>query len=166
MKDHPTFLHAAAIVAKSRPDARFVVIGGGPERYSRELRALAGQLGIPDRIVWTGIIGDMPSAYRALDICCLSSAFGEGTPNVIAEAMACGVPCVVTDVGDSRIVVGETGIVVPPKDPEALAGGLATMAERIAEEPGLREAVRACIESRFSLSMLVNKTSEALLRLS
>ncbi len=161
MKGHPTFLRAAAIFAKSRPDARFVCIGGGPESYLRELRALAGKLAIEDKIVWTGIIDDMPAAYSALDICCSSSAFGEGTPNCVAEAMACGVPCVVTDVGDSRIVVGETGFVVPRDDPPALAAGLQTMAGRITRDAGLGEAARDRIVSGFSLSGLVDKTSEA-----
>jgi glycosyltransferase involved in cell wall biosynthesis len=165
MKDHRTFLKAAAILAKSRANARFVCIGSGPDGYVNELHSLARELGADGRIVWTGIINDMPSAYRALDICCSSSAFGEGTPNCVAEAMACGVPCVVTDVGDSRLVVGETGIAVPPNDPEALARGLAIMANRIVQEPELGNAARARIVSNFSLPMLVAKTSEALLAL-
>ena len=127
---------------------------------------LARELGIEDRVVWTGIINDMPSAYRALDIVCSSSAFGEGMPNCVAEAMACGVPCVVTDVGDSRLVVGETGIVVPPEDPEALARGLETMAKRIAQDSELGKAARTRIVSEFSLAMLVAKTSEVLRALS
>jgi len=79
--------------------------------------------------------------------------------------MACGVPCVVTDVGDLRLVVGGTGIVVPPNDPEALARGLAIMANRIVQEPELGKAARARIVYSFSLPMLVAKTSEALLAL-
>ncbi|PWT83989.1 MAG: group 1 glycosyl transferase [Acidobacteria bacterium] len=165
MKDYSVFLKAASIFAKFRPDARFVCIGDGPDRYTLELRALARELQIDSKIVWTGSIEDMPSAYRALDICCSSSAFGEGTPNCVAEAMACGVPCVVTDVGDSRLVIGETGVLVPPKNPEALAEGLATMAKRIAENSELGKVVRERITSAFSVSMLVDKTSEALLGL-
>jgi glycosyltransferase involved in cell wall biosynthesis len=79
--------------------------------------------------------------------------------------MVCGVSCVVTDVGDSRLVVGGTGIVVPPDDPEALARGLGIMANRIVLEPELGKTARARIVSSFSLPMLVAKTSEALLAL-
>ena len=153
MKDHQTFLRAAAILANSRADARFVCIGAGPERYTSDLKTLAGELGIGDKVIWPGLIlHDMPAAYNALDICCSSSAFGEGTSNAIAEAMACGVPCVVTDVGDSKLIVGDMGILVPPKNPEALSAGLAVMAERLSENPQLPHAVRERIELRLSLS--------------
>jgi glycosyltransferase involved in cell wall biosynthesis len=164
MKDHPTFLKAAAIFTKSRPDARFVCIGSGPHRYLGELRTLAKECGVGDKTVWTGIVDDMPSAYRALDICCLSS-LGEGTPNCVAEAMACGIPCVVTDVGDARRIVGETGIVVPPQDPQALAEGWTAMAERLVLEPEVGHAARARVNRIFSTSKLVQTTSDILLKL-
>jgi glycosyltransferase involved in cell wall biosynthesis len=106
----------------------------------------------------------MPAAYNALDICC-SSSYTEGTSNAIAEAMACGVPCVVTDVGDSKLIVGETGILVPPKNPEALSAGWLAMTERLSDDPQLPQAVRERIELRLSLAALVRKTSEALLDL-
>jgi glycosyltransferase involved in cell wall biosynthesis len=166
MKDHQTFLKAAAILANSRADARFVCIGTGPERFTSDLKTLASELGLGDNVIWPGpILGDMTAAYNALDICCSSSSFGEGTSNAVAEAMACGVPCVVTDVGDSKLIVGETGIVVPPKNPEALSAGWAAMAERLSENPQLRDAVRARVESRLSLSALVRNTSDTLLGL-
>lgn len=166
MKDHQTFLSAAAILANSRADARFVCIGTGPERFASDLKTLAGELGLGDKVTWPGLIlHDMPAAYNALDICCSSSSFGEGTSNAIAEAMACGVPCVVTDVGDSKLIVGETGILVPPKNPEALSAGWVAMAERLSENPELRDAVRARIESRLSLTALVRNTSDILLDL-
>lgn len=165
MKDHPTFLRAAEIFAQARPDARFICIGGGPEAYMGELRMLARALGLAEKVIWPGFIfHEMPAAYNALDICC-SSSYSEGTPNVVAEAMACGVPCVVTDVGDSRQIVGETGIVVPPKNPEALAAGWAQMARRIVEDPQLCDSVRERIKSRLSLPALVQNTSEVLLGL-
>jgi glycosyltransferase involved in cell wall biosynthesis len=166
MKDHHTFLRAAALLANSRADARFACIGAGPERYTSDLKTLAGELGLGDKVIWPGLIlGDMPAAYNALDICCSSSSFGEGTSNAIAEAMACGVPCVVTDVGDSKLIIGETGVLVPPKNPEALSAGLAVMAERLNENPQLPHAVRERIESRLGIAALVCKTSETLLGL-
>lgn len=165
LKDHQTFLKAAARFADTRPDARFVCIGGGPEKYFHDLRRRADELGLGDKVNWTGfILDDMPAAYNALDICC-SSSYTEGTSNAIAEAMACGVPCVVTDVGDSKMIVGETGILVPPKNPEALSAGWATMAERLSENPHLPHAVRERIELRLSLAALVHRTSEIFLDL-
>jgi len=86
-------------------------------------------------------------------------------PNCVVEAMACGVPCVVTDVGDSRVVVAELGVVVPANSPESLANGWAAMARRIVERPKLHEAIRDRIESRFSVATLVQGTSNALLSL-
>lgn len=166
VKDHTTFLRAAALFAQVRPEARFVCIGGGPEKYADELRGLSDKLGLTETVLWPGfILDDLSAAYNALDICTSSSSYGEGTPNVLCEAMACGVPCVVTAVGDSPQVVGETGIIVPPRNPEALAAGWAEMARRTAENPQLRDGARARIESRFSLSALVYRTSEALLNL-
>ena len=164
IKDHETFLRAAAILARSRSDARFVCVGGGPDHYLNELRHLAGHLGLTNQVVWLGSLRDMSSAYNALDLCC-SSSFGEGMPNAVAEAMACGVPCVVTDVGDSALVVGDTGVVVPPRNPERLAAGLAALADRTKQDPALGNAARERIESRLSMSALICNTSEALLAL-
>ena len=164
IKDHTTFLRAAAIFARSRPEARFICIGGGPRKYADELQALGRQLGLTDRVIWPGFVGDMPAAYNALDLCC-SSSYGEGTSNAIAEAMACAVPCVVTNVGDSAFIVGDTGIVVPPKDPEALAAGWTALLNLMTQNPLLGNAARARIESRLSLSALIRDTSQALLAL-
>ncbi len=165
MKDHTTFLRAAAIFAKSHPEARFVCIGGGPKEYVRELQVLSEKLGLIDKVILLGAFVDMPAAYNALDISCLSSAYGEGTPNCISEAMACGIPCVVTDVGDSRLVVGETGIVVPPRNPEALAAGWTALAKRIEQSPQIRQLARMRVQLGFGVDALVHKTSEALLNL-
>jgi len=162
MKDHETFLRAAAIFARVRAEARFVCVGDGPDQYSRDLRNLSHQLGLADKVIWAGFVHNMPTAYNALDICC-SSSYGEGCSNAVAEAMSCGIPCVVTDVGDSRLIVDEIGIVVPPRNPEALAAGWGAMAERIRQNPELRFAVRERIISQFSLSALIGNTSEALL---
>jgi glycosyltransferase involved in cell wall biosynthesis len=165
IKDHPTFLRAAAILAGSRPDVTFVCIGGGPEEYARDLRNLADDLGLQGRVIWPGFVTkDMAAAYNALDLCS-SSSYGEGTSNAIAEAMACGVPCVVTDVGDSALIVGDTGVVVPPKNPDALAVGWAAMIERLAGNPGLRAAARKRIESNLSAETLVANMSNTLLGL-
>jgi glycosyltransferase involved in cell wall biosynthesis len=142
MKDHAAFIKAAALVARHHQDVRFVAVGSGPPQYSKQMCSLVGQNQISDRFVWAGARDDMLAVYNALDIACSSSAFGEGTPNAIAEAMACGVPCVVTDVGDSAFLVGDTGVVVPPHNVAALAEGLSKsitmLRQRQTADPRLR----------------------------
>jgi glycosyltransferase involved in cell wall biosynthesis len=159
IKDHPTFLKAAVLLSDDRNDVRFVCIGSGPEGYLAELRQLAEEYGIGNRVIWAGERDDMPAVYNALDIVC-SSSVSEGLPNAIAEAMACDVPCVVTDVGDSAWLVGDTGIVVPPNDPQALADGLKECMSVLASQQ--RPDTRARIAENFSLAQLVNRTAAAL----
>lgn len=103
----------------------------------------------------------MPAVYNALDIVCSSSYGGEGFPNEIGEAMACGVPCVVTDVGDLAKIVGDKGIVVPTGDPHMLAKGLETMLLRL-NEINLFD-VRNRIIKHFSIENIVYKTEKALI---
>lgn len=165
VKDHATFLQAAARLARIRPHARFACVGGGSPEYVRSLQDLAAELGLEKKVIWPGEqVEDLLDGYNAMDIYC-SSSYAEGTSNVILEAMACGVPCVVTDVGDSRVIVGETGVVVPSRDPQALADGLERMARRLAREPQLRLAARERIVSSFSLDCLAQNTAKALIDL-
>ncbi|HEX9964284.1 MAG TPA: glycosyltransferase [Allosphingosinicella sp.] len=158
MKDHKTFLRAAALVAARRPDVRFLCIGAGPEDYRRELEALAEAAGIAGRVLWPGPAADPVPALNGLDIACSSSSEGEGFSNSVAEAMACGRPCVVTDVGDAALVVGDTGFVVPPKDGEALAGALIRALERLGGDSGAR--ARARVADEFSADRMVERTIE------
>jgi glycosyltransferase involved in cell wall biosynthesis len=128
MKDHTGFLAAARQMA-GRPDIVFLLLGSGIDAGNRNLiRAIEAQ-GLMPRVRLLGERADMHAVYPALDIATLSSAFGEGFPNVLAEAMACGVPCVATDSGDAAEILGEFGIVVPPRDPRALAAGWLRMIE-------------------------------------
>lgn len=160
-KDHRTFVAAAARVAEAFPAARFVLCGRGLEPSNRELAGWIGETGSAARFHLLGERDDVPRVMAALDVMVSSSA-GEGFPNAVGEAMACGVPCVVTDVGDSARLVGGTGIVVPASDPAALAAGCVRLLELTAEErraAGLR--ARARIEGTYSLSA-VAATYEAL----
>jgi len=162
MKDHPTFLKAAALLLTERPDVRFACVGEGPEPYAGELRRAAERLGLSGRLIWAGARADMTAVYNAFDVVA-SSSYGEGFPNVIGEAMACGVPCVVTDVGDAALLVGATGAVVPPHDPAALAGALASCLAGVTQESGL--AARRRIVEEFSLGGLIRQTEGAMLAL-
>ncbi|MGF1933175.1 MAG: glycosyltransferase [Nostoc sp. ChiQUE02] len=164
-KDHPTFLRAAALLYKERQDVRFVCVGSGSENYARELYKLADELGISDQVIWVKACTDMSAIYNALDIV-VSSSYTEGFPNVIGEAMACGVPCVVTDVGDSAWIVGDTDVVVPPKNPEALKTAMKRLIEDIGKIECDRTQIRQRIIDQFSVVKLVLKTEAALLCLS
>lgn len=163
MKDHATFLRAAAMLLKERGDVRFVCIGDGPEPYKSRMKQLSIELGLKDKLVWAGARSDMSDVYNALDIASSSSSYGEGFPNVVGEAMACGVPCVVTDVGDSAWIVGDTGVVVPPHNPQALAAGLESSLQRGNKLMAVRTRKR--IEEKFSFEQLIEKTQKTLLHL-
>jgi glycosyltransferase involved in cell wall biosynthesis len=163
VKDHESFLRAAAILAADCPRVRFVLCGKRVEWSTPFFRTIVGELGIGDRVRLLGERPDMPRLTAALDIAS-SSSLNEGFPNVIGEAMACGVPCVTTSVGESPAVVGETGRVIPPRDPRALA---AAWKEIIALGPGGRQALGQAARRRivecFSLTSAVDQY-EALYR--
>ena len=163
MKDHQGFLTACGALATAHEDLHFVCVGNGLVAYQAELTELARRLGIAHRVIWAGARQDMPAIHSALDVECSASAFGEGFSNAIGEAMACGVPCVVTDVGDSARIVGELGEVVPPRDSNALAHALMRMLERVRQEPDLARRVRQRIENKFSLEQMVSRTEQVLL---
>jgi glycosyltransferase involved in cell wall biosynthesis len=158
-KGYPTFLEAAALLSKERKDVRFVIAGDGPESYKRQLQLLSQELGLTERLIWAGARQDMSAVYNALDILC-SSSDSEGFGLTVAEAMACGVPCVATDVGDSAKIVGDKGIVVPPGNPQILADGLKTMLHRLHGINPLE--LRERIVSRFSIEKMVEATEKAL----
>ena len=164
IKDHPTFLRAAALLARERSDVRFVCVGDGPESYQAECHRLASELGLDGRLIWAGACHDMPAVCNALDIASSSSSYGEGFSNTIAEAMACGVPCVVTDVGDSALIVDGAGEIVPPAMPDALCEGFRVMLGRLG--PDIREAARASIVDRFTDDVLTTNTVGVLCRTS
>src|SRR5262249_50561976 len=162
MKDHANFLAAAAQFMDKNPDARFVCVGDGPAHYRDELNALAHSLGVADRVLWVGQMRDIKAAFNAFDIATLSSAFGGGFPNLIGEAMACGVPVAATDVGDARAIVGKLGEIAPPGQPASLCADWERLRERLTKEPGLRKAVRDAIVANYGLEAMVERTERVL----
>jgi glycosyltransferase involved in cell wall biosynthesis len=167
MKDHLTFLKAAALLAQERKDLRFVCVGGVQEQgYAKELYELTHQLGITQQVIWAGGRADMSAVYNALDIFVSTSAFGEGFSNAIGEAMACGKPCVVTDVGDSGLIVGAKGIVIPPKDPLALKTAVLQLIMEMSVGNQIQAEVRQRIVENFSVPQLALKTECVLMGLS
>jgi glycosyltransferase involved in cell wall biosynthesis len=151
-KDHPTFIRAAALLLRERPDARVLMYGPGIDARNPELTRLLAQAGIHERTRLMGIAHDPRPALNALDLLVCSSAYGEGFPNVLGEAMACGVPCVTTDVGDAGRIVADTGRVVPIADPPALARAIIDLLDLDAPaRAALGRRARARIQQHYSL---------------
>jgi glycosyltransferase involved in cell wall biosynthesis len=165
MKGHDVFLRAAANVAQVRNDVRFVCIGDGPADYREQLVKLAAELGLTERLVWAGTHNDMRSAYNAFDLLVSSSTCGEGFSNVLGEAMACGLPCVVTDVGDAALIGGDLVSAVSANDAEALSAAIAAALERIDAGSIDMEAHRNRIIDNFSIAKLIGRTSSHLQQL-
>ena len=124
MKDHRNLIRAAKRLLDHSSPIHLVLVGAGNETQETELKAFVDECGIRDRVTFMGLREDLPSINPGFDIFCLPSAWGEAFPLVVCEAMASGVPCVVTDVGDAAWIVGDTGLVVPTRDSEALAKAL------------------------------------------
>lgn len=141
MKDHACFLDALSRL----PAVRALLVGKGTEALPE----------IPG-LVRLGIRSDVAHLLAACDVVVSSSAFGEGFPNAVAEGMACGLPAVVTDVGDAARILGDTGVVVPPRDPAALAAAIRTILDELPAQRtarGLRARER--IASLYSLDRAV-----------
>ena len=154
VKDHPTFLRAAAHLADKEVNARFLCVGSGADRYAEELCVLANKLGLRDRVIWFGEQRDMVAIYSALDVV-VSSSCSEGFSNTIGEAMSCGVPCVVTDVGDSARIVGNQLRVVEPGSPEKLADAIHnTLQEKV--KPGRGGGASPRIEKKYSVQKVID----------
>jgi glycosyltransferase involved in cell wall biosynthesis len=165
VKDHPTFLRAAVRIAKEWPEARFICIGSDPDRQADDLKAMAAGLGLSDRVLWPGICTRMPAAYNALTLLVLTST-DEGFPNVIGEAMACGVPCVSTRAGDAAPLVADTGVIAEIGDDEAIATGVWTLLRESGEVRERRSrSARSRICTTFSVQALAKNTEEALVSL-
>jgi glycosyltransferase involved in cell wall biosynthesis len=153
-KDHETFVRAAGMLHKEFPDVRFLLCGPGVTRENERLMRWLQSNGIAAHCLLLGERSDMSRLMTALDIATSSSAYGEGFPNAVGEAMACGVPCVVTDVGDSSLMVGDLDCVVPPGQPERLA---AAWCKLVGMSAGARArlgiAARNRIREQYQLSV-------------
>jgi len=151
VKDHATFIKAAGLLASENPDLHFVLVGKGVEERNGYINGLLGATSAADRFHLLGFRSDVNHITAGLDIACCSS-LSEGTPNVVTEAMACGVLCVVTDVGDSSLILQELGRVVRPRDPEAFAQACRELlAIPRSQRRALGAAARARVEECFSL---------------
>ena len=158
MKDHINFFQAAALIVNDYPQVNFVLAGTDVDFNNSTLTELITELNLANRVHLLGERRDINRIIPALDILSLSSAFGEAFPLVVGEAMSCGVPCTVTDVGDSALIVADTGRVVPPQNSVALADAwkdLISIGDKGREALG--KAARERIITSFSLESVVNR---------
>ena len=152
MKDHASMLRAAGQLADEGIDLELVLVGEGVTGTNTALLDLTRAAGLAGRVHLLGERSDVPAIMAALDVLVLCSAWGEGFPNVLGEAMACGVPCVATDVGDCRMILAGLGELVPPREPEALAAALRRMLDLpAARRLELGAAGRRRVATDFSL---------------
>ena len=143
MKDHASLV----AVAGALPDIQFMMAGAGTEKIDA-----------PPNLKALGHRPDIHELYAAADLLLSTSIFGEGFPNAIAEAMACGVPVVATDVGDSRRIIGNTGVIVSPRDVAAMVASITRIrSEPEAKRSGRASAARKRIEDRYSLDRMVSE---------
>src|SRR5690606_25925134 len=155
VKDHAGFLRAAGIVSRAHPDARYLLVGSDCDRSNAALAGLVDEIGLAGRVHLLGARDDIARVTAALDVAA-SSSTGEAFPNVLGEAMSCGVPCVTTDVGDSAHIVGDTGRVVPPRDPRALATALSELVGMSREQRvELGRRARERVRDNFELGRVV-----------
>lgn len=153
-KDHANLLAALGILKRRGARFRCLLVGPRTTADSPDLVRTVAEHGLEDRVTLLGPRGDIPAVMNALDLHVLSSAYGEAFPNVVCEAMACGTPCVVTDVGDCAAIVAETGWTVPPSDAEALARAIGE-ALAVLPDPDRAAAAEARIRDNYSLARMV-----------
>ncbi|MFC8790542.1 GT4 family glycosyltransferase PelF [Streptomyces cinereoruber] len=158
IKDLETLIRAYAICRAELPALRLRLFGpvpAGNEDYRTRLEKLAAELGVTDGVTFEGRVADVPSAYAAGSVVVLSS-ISEGFPFSLIEAMSCGRATVSTDVGGVREAVGDTGIVVPPREPAVMAAALSALLRDGARRAELGRLARQRVVDRFTLRRSVD----------
>jgi glycosyltransferase involved in cell wall biosynthesis len=160
-KDYPNLLRSAQLVCRAEPQAEFLIAGGGPKEVLRDLRTLQRTLGIEGKVHFLGFRSDVQSILAAVEVF-VSSSETEGLPLASVEAMAMGKPVVLTNCGGVPEVVedGRTGLLVPVKDPRALADGVLRLLGDRALAERLGQAGRTRVETAFSLRSMLDRYTE------
>lgn len=158
VKNIENYIEAVRRAAQADRRLRFIIVGEGGSELVASLRQQARMAGLDDRLAWLGVMQDMPAVYSALDISC-SMSLGEGFSNVLAESMACEVPCIASDVGDARILIDGCGTVLPSNTPQAMAAAIVSMAKlSVDARRMLGKASRQRIVAHFSVPVMVENT--------
>ena len=153
-KNHVGFVDAAVKVARALPNVHFLLAGSGIDMGNLRLVRYIAETGVKHRFHLLGRRDDIPRLMAALDLLA-SSSWGEAFPNVLGEAMACGAPCVVTDVGDSAEIVGDTGRVVAPDDMNGLADHMVDLLGQPELLAVLKQRARRRVRERYEISDVV-----------
>lgn len=156
-KDQHNFVKAAGLLAATNPKLRFLMVGRDLVASNPELMSWIRETGFSEHFILLGERSDVPVCLSAMDIFCLHSRT-EGFPNVLGEAMAMGLPCVTTEVGDAALLMGDTGILVPKEDAKALAAGIQNLLDMKSKDRDMfgRNA-RNRIQDKFSLARTVEQ---------
>ncbi len=156
-KDHENLFSALSILSREERQIACVLVGSDMKEGNQTLVKLIEKYDVQDMITLVGLRDDIPKVMAAIDIHVLSSV-AESFPNVLAEAMACGTPCITTDVGDAALIVGNTGWVVPQSDPDVLAGAIRdALSEKgnLAKWGGRKEACRKRVVENYTLERMI-----------
>ena len=156
-KDHAGLLNALTHIQSQIPEVRLLLVGDG--ELQADLQGQARSLGLSSSVTLAGHRSDVPEILSTLDVFVLSSLW-EGLPNAVLEAMASGLPVVATQVGGvpELVVDGETGVLVPPRDPTALADALVRLLQDAALRRRMGHAGRARVQEHFSVERMVRET--------
>ena len=165
-KDHKNLLHALKIVKKNVTNFRCILVGLGMEKKNKIIRNLIKKFNLEKEISLLGSKKNINQIMRKIDIHILASSYGEAFPNVVAEAMASGTPCVATDVGDTSLVVGNTGWITKPNNPELLAKKIieAIKKSRSNEWKNQCKIARDRIVNNFSIKRMIDNYNEVWLK--
>ena len=165
-KDHQNFIAAIALLPESeKKRIKVLCVGHDTEEEIVDLRLLCAQLGVTEIFLWAPRNKNVVEVLNVIDVL-VSSSVAEGFSNVVVEALAVGIPCVVTDVGDSREIVSTFGVVVPPKNPQALSHAITEVLNNAAFfSDEFRRAARSHVADQFSIAQLSQRTEELLQQL-
>lgn len=160
-KDHETLLFAISSLNTTEKDFFTILVGSNLDDKNSILSRSISAKNVERNVTLLGRRNDIPTVMNGFDLFVLSSSFGEAFPNVLNEAMACGVPCVTTDVGDAALIVGDTGWVVPPKSPTALANAIVEAMNEQRNNPqawlARKSACRKRIVENFSIERMISE---------
>lgn len=156
MKNIELLFEVMESVLSENTNSIFLVVGENTDRENLKLKSFYDRLP-PQQVVSLGVRADIPAVVQCIDLLCLTSAWGEGFPNVIGEAMATGIPCVATDIGDSALVIGESGWIIPPNDAECLANCISlALSESTSAYNARSVASQKIISENYNITQIVD----------